>query len=96
MNIHGVGPGSISPYSSAASRSSNPGGFENVFRDALRQVEEQRQSAVAAVEQFLRGENEELHSTALEVQRAELSFELFLQVRNKVVQAYQEIMRMQI
>jgi flagellar hook-basal body complex protein FliE len=31
----------------------------------------------------------------LATQRAELAFELFLQVRNKVVQAYQEIMRMQ-
>lgn len=96
MNIPGVGPVSFPPPSSAATRSSNAGGFENVFRDAIRQVEEQRQNAVAAVEQFLRGENEELHSTALAVQRAELSFELFLQVRNKVVQAYQEIMRMQI
>jgi flagellar hook-basal body complex protein FliE len=36
-----------------------------------------------------------LHTTVLATQRAELSFDLFLQVRNKVVAAYQEIMRMQ-
>ena len=48
-----------------------------------------------SVERFLSGESEELHATALAVQRAELSFELFLQTRNKIVQAYQEIMRMQ-
>ena len=41
-------------------------------------------------------QSEELHATALAVQRAELAFDLFLQARNKVVQAYQEIMRMQV
>ena len=49
----------------------------------------------ASVERFLSGEGEELHTTILATQRAELSFDLFLQVRNKVVSAYQEIMRMQ-
>jgi len=47
------------------------------------------------VEQFLSGEGGELHSTILATQKAELSFDLFLQMRNKVVSAYQEIMRMQ-
>ena len=47
------------------------------------------------VEKFLSGEGEELHTTVLATQRAELAFQLFLQVRNKVVDAYQEIMRMQ-
>jgi flagellar hook-basal body complex protein FliE len=47
------------------------------------------------VQQFLTGENEELHTTILATQKAELAFELGLQVRNKVVDAYQEIMKMQ-
>jgi flagellar hook-basal body complex protein FliE len=47
------------------------------------------------VQSFLAGEGGELHSTIMATQRAELSFELFQQVRNKVVSAYQEIMRMQ-
>jgi flagellar hook-basal body complex protein FliE len=48
------------------------------------------------VERFLSGEGEELHTTVLATQRAELAFEMFLQARNKVVNAYQEIMRMQV
>ena len=48
-----------------------------------------------SVERFLSGEGEELHTTILATQQAELSFDLFLQARNKVVSAYQEIMRMQ-
>ena len=39
---------------------------------------------------------EELHSTILASQSAELDFELFTQVRNKVVSAYEEIMKMQV
>jgi flagellar hook-basal body complex protein FliE len=48
------------------------------------------------VERFLSGEGEDLHTTVLATTQAELSFNMFLQMRNKVVSAYQEIMRMQI
>jgi flagellar hook-basal body complex protein FliE len=75
-------------------RTSN-GGFQAVFADAVKSVEGSRQAASASVEQFLSGEGGELHSTILATQKAELSFELFLQMRNKAVSAYQEIMRMQ-
>ncbi len=47
------------------------------------------------MQKFLTGENEELHTTVLAAQKAEIAFDLGLQVRNKVVSAYQEIMRMQ-
>lgn len=55
----------------------------------------QNQAADAA-QKFMTGENDEIHDIALAGQQAELSFELGLQVRNKVVNAYQEIMKMQL
>jgi flagellar hook-basal body complex protein FliE len=73
-----------------------PGDFRSLVEDAIGNVERQRAEAGQAVEAFLSGENQELHSALLAAQRAELSLELFLQARNKVVQAYQEIMRMQL
>jgi len=79
-------------------RQSGPSGaFQSMLDAAIQHVEGNSSQANAgeSVEKFLSGESEELHSTALAVQRAELEFDLFLQVRNKVVQAYQEIMRMQ-
>jgi flagellar hook-basal body complex protein FliE len=66
-----------------------------VFASAVQNVEAAGRTASASVEHFLAGEGEELHTTILATQRAELSFELFMQARNKVVSAYQEIMRMQ-
>jgi|ERR1051326_8857157 flagellar hook-basal body complex protein FliE len=71
------------------------GGFQDVFASAIKNVEAHGQNASASVERFLSGEGEELHQTVLATQQAELAFELFLQARNKVVSAYQEIMRMQ-
>ena len=70
-------------------------GFQKLFENAVGKVEDLRQTANQGVERFLAGETDELHGTVLATQKAELAFELFLQVRNKVVQAYQEIMRMQ-
>ena len=72
------------------------GAFQDVLSSAIQKVESIGQNASLSVERFLAGEGEELHTTILATQQAELSFDLFLQARNKVVSAYQEIMRMQV
>lgn len=96
-------PGPILPIANAPmpdsirpSGAEQGGGFEDVFAGAVRQVEAFGQQAAGSVERFLSGEGEELHSAILATTRAELSFDLFLQTRNKVVSAYQEIMKMQL
>ena len=73
-----------------------PGEFRELLTSAVASVEQARIDAGSAIGGLVSGEAEELHRVALAVQRAELSFDLFLQVRNKVVQAYQEVMRMQV
>jgi flagellar hook-basal body complex protein FliE len=73
----------------------NPGEFQSMFANAINNVESFRKDADTKVGNFLAGEGEELHNAIISTQKAELSFELFQQVRNKVVQAYQEVMRMQ-
>jgi len=70
-------------------------GFQDVLSSAIEKVESLGQNASASVERFLSGEGEELHTTILATTQAQLAFDLFLQTRNKVVSAYQEIMRMQ-
>lgn len=82
-------PASIQPTGQAH------GSFQSVFSDALGQVQQLQQTANTSVSNFLSGENVEIHHVALATQQSELAFELFMQVRNKVVQAYQEVMRMQ-
>jgi flagellar hook-basal body complex protein FliE len=91
--IQPVSPVSMPDKAVAGARGT---GFQEVFAGAVRDVEGFGKAASQSMERFLAGEGEELHTTALAAQRAELAFELFLQTRNKVVQAYQEIMRMQL
>jgi flagellar hook-basal body complex protein FliE len=82
--------------STTAAAKSSPGGFGAVLNEAIQQVEGSRAEANQTVQRFLSGESEELHTTVLATQKAELEFEMMMQVRNKVVQAYQEIMRTQV
>jgi flagellar hook-basal body complex protein FliE len=76
-------PGSTSPS------------FSKMFDQAINRVEQFQKDSDQKIDRLLNGGDQEVHEVVLATQRAELSFEYFLQVRNKVVQAYQEIMRMQ-
>ena len=78
-----------------AAAGSSPGEFRSLLAGAIQRVEKFQTDASQSVDRYLSGEGEELHTTALATQRAELALDLFLQMRNKVVSAYQEIMRMQ-
>src|SRR5271154_3508665 len=71
------------------------GGFGSVLADAIGRGDQVQQNSQASIAKYLSGEDEEVHKVALAPQQAALSFDLFLQVRNKVVSAYQEVMRMQ-
>jgi flagellar hook-basal body complex protein FliE len=72
-----------------------PGEFGKVLQGTINTLETMHQDASKSIQQFLTGENEDIHSTVLATQKAEMAFDLGLQVRNKVVSAYQEIMKMQ-
>ena len=69
--------------------------FASLLDGAIQGVETPRREANQAIQGLLNGD-EELHTVALAAQRADLAFDLGLQVRNKIVSAYQEIMRMQL
>ena len=88
----------VSPFSSPTPPSTGSGqesSFGAVLSGAIGEVESARSNAATSVEQFLGGKGDDLHTTILATQRAELEFEMFMQVRNKVVSAYQEIMKLQ-
>src|SRR5580698_7656396 len=76
--------------------SGQPGAFQKVLEGTMGTMESLNNDAGTAVQNFLSGKNEDLHTTVLATQQAEMAFELGLQVRNKVVSAYQEIMKMQL
>ena len=100
MNISPIQPSSIQPIGTpidigGAAPSAAGGDFSNILQGAINEVEGASNNANQSVQQFLSGDGEDLHSTVLSVQRASLEFDMLMQVRNKVVSAYQEVMRMQ-
>jgi len=92
----GVSPLAGAPGFLAAAGRSSGAAFQNVLTEAVAQVERFQNNAGASIARFVSGEGEELHRVALATQQADLSFDLFMQVRNKVIAAYQEVMRMQV
>src|SRR5580692_9043224 len=91
-----VPAGGVSGVTAPVSSPSGGGGFASALEGAIQSVEQPGQQADKAIQSFLSGDGAELHNVALSVQRASLAFDLGLQVRNKIVSAYQEVMRMQV
>jgi flagellar hook-basal body complex protein FliE len=71
-------------------------GFGEILKDAISTVNELQKQSDQQIQKFMTGESQDLHTTVIAMQKADLSFQMMMQVRNKIVQAYQEIMRMQI
>src|SRR5271163_1006141 len=97
LNIDAIRP--IIPPQVEAPSSAGPAGtgeFQNVLAATIEEIGKSQNSASQAVQGFLKGEGDDLHTTILAVQRADLEFDMLMQVRNKIVSAYQEVMRMQL
>lgn len=70
--------------------------FGQVMQQKLKEVNELQIKADKLTEQYLAGESVELHDVMLAAQEAQLALQLTVQIRNKLVEAYQEVSRMQI
>lgn len=75
-------------------RPSDGAEFGNLLRDAIERVDALQKDGEAATMQFVRGEDVDLHEVLIKVEEADLAFKTMMEVRNKLLQAYQEIMRM--
>jgi flagellar hook-basal body complex protein FliE len=73
----------------------NEGAFQSLLNGAMGQVQQAQTGADTVADKFLSGENLEVHQVAMAATQNELAFDMFMAVRNKVVSAYQEVMRMQ-
>jgi flagellar hook-basal body complex protein FliE len=71
--------------------SSSESDFMSTLRNAMDQVGELQSEADTKVAQLLTGNGQDVHSTMIAVQKANLAFEMMVAVRNKIVQAYQQI-----
>jgi flagellar hook-basal body complex protein FliE len=70
-------------------------GFVDHLKATLENTNDLQHQAKTAMEELATGRNGNIHETLLSMSKAETSFKMVMQVRNKVLNAYQEIMRMQ-
>ncbi|MGB6408855.1 MAG: flagellar hook-basal body complex protein FliE [Planococcus donghaensis] len=71
-------------------------GFGQVLKDALNEVSAAQNESDKLTNQLITGEVQDVHEVMIASQKASLSLQMTMQVRNKVVEAYQEVMRMQV
>ncbi|MBZ4681102.1 flagellar hook-basal body complex protein FliE [Thermodesulfobacterium sp.] len=70
--------------------------FKDFLMEKLKEVDDSQKKALAAIEALAKGEDVDISDVALSISKADTNFKLLLRIRNKVLEAYQEIMRMQI
>lgn len=92
VSLQAVSPGLAT--TAATGSASASGGFADAIGAAIGNVESTQAQSQSAASQLLLNGTGDVHTVALAAQSAELSLELFQQVRNKFVSAYQEIMKM--
>jgi flagellar hook-basal body complex protein FliE len=71
-------------------------GFMDVLQKAVDGVNQDQVQADHAIKELVAGRSKNIHETMLAIERADSSLKLMMQVRNKVLDAYREIMRMQV
>lgn len=72
------------------------GGFLDSLKSAIGKANDVQVQAGQSVDALMTGQTQDLHRTMVALQEADVSFQLMMQIRNKLVTAYEEIQRMQI
>lgn len=100
--LYGVTSG-IAPIADIAQRgvagtggSSGTSGFVDSLKSAIGKVNDAEMEAGRAIDSLMTGETQDIHRTMVALQQADVSFQLMMQIRNKLVAAYEEIQRMQV
>ena len=93
----GTIPNSYLPDSPALDAGGDAGGmnFGDVLKSAVNSVDQINDQAAAQVSNLLQGGSADINSVMIAVEKADVSFQLMMQVRNKIVSAYQDIEKMQ-
>jgi flagellar hook-basal body complex protein FliE len=98
LSIPGSSIPSIRPVEGGASPVGNPGssegGFAGMMGEAIDKANESQLKADQAIQGFMKGDQTEIHQVMLAMEQARLSMMMAVEVRNKSLEAYQEISRM--
>lgn len=89
---------SLAPLSGTVGVTGSPGtgGFSNLVTEGIGQVNEQLMTGQVQLQQLASGAPVNLHQVMIGLEESRMSFQLLMQVRNRLLEGYQEVMRMQV
>jgi flagellar hook-basal body complex protein FliE len=93
--LQGPGPSQGIGIGKTGAESDGPS-FSDTLSESLDKVNTMQKQADVAIQDFVAGDTRNIHETMIAVGKADLAFRLTMQVRNKIVEAYQEVMRTQV
>ncbi|MCX7904169.1 MAG: flagellar hook-basal body complex protein FliE [Caloramator sp.] len=96
MNVNSIALDTSNLLKINSDNSKNNTSFEEYLKKALDRVNEKQVEAENATIDLITGQAQDIHQVMLATEEARLTLELAVQIRNKLVDAYQEIMRIQI
>lgn len=89
--------GSSTPFKGQKTENgASPGSFSTFLEESIKKVNDLQLKAENAAKELSLGKGQNLHSTMIAIEKADISFKLMMQLKNKLLAAYQEIMRMQV
>lgn len=95
--IHTVGAVNVTkPITESKGAAEIAGSFGQTLEKALSGLEQQEKAVHILNDKFITGQNVDVHTLMIASEKAQLGLQLTVQVRNKVIEAYQEIMRTQL
>ena len=70
--------------------------FGDMLSNAIQSVDDSMKASDAGVQNYISGQTDNIHDVMISMQQAQLSFQMMVEVRNRLVETYQELSRMQI
>lgn len=86
----------VLPQLNTVAGSSSKIPFAELVQNAVHQVDSEQQNVATSIEKLAAGEVNNLQAITADIARADLSFRFLMEVRNRLISSYQEIMRMQV
>jgi flagellar hook-basal body complex protein FliE len=87
---------SLKPLDTGSEIKQAAGGFGDMLKSMVAKVDQTQVAGDLAIEKLQSGEAKHLHEVMIAVEEADVSLRMAVQIRNKALTAYEEIMRMQI
>jgi len=98
LSVSGVGPRSIGPkppVPPSIRRGEKPS-FKDLLVDSISEVQKLQTQADQSIRELVSGEITDVSQVLVAIEKADIAFNTMMQIRNKIVEAYQEVIRMSV